>query len=201
MFFTYAEQNRTLQAIGLWTASTSNVTGLAQPEKLPTIYVTDGALEAFNVPPVLGRWLGPADQKPNGAATVMLGYGYWRRRFGGDRSVLGRNIIVDSRSTEIVGVMPAGFRFVNEDFDLIEPLAFNRATLKLPGFSFDCVARLKPGVTIDQADADIARLVPIWMNSWPAAPGINPRIYETWRIAPALRPLKEEVVGSVGNVL
>ena len=85
----------------------------------------------------MGRWLGPADQKPSGAATVMLGYGYWQRRFGGDRSVIGRNITVDSRPTEIVGVMPRGFRFVNADFDLIQPLAFDRATLRLPGFGYD----------------------------------------------------------------
>jgi hypothetical protein len=67
---------------------------------------------------------------------------------------------------------------------------FDRSKLSLPGFGFQCVARLKPGVTTAQADADIARLVPVWMNSWPPWPGINPRVYEDWRIAPALRPLK-----------
>jgi predicted permease len=131
----------------------------------------------------------------------MLSYGYWQRRFGGDRAAIGRNVTVDSRSTKIVGIMPKGFRFVNQDFDLIEPLALDRAALGLPGFGYDCVARLKPGVTIAQADADLARLVPVWMRSWPAAPGINPRVYENWRIAPALRPLKQEVVGNVGSVL
>ena len=201
MYFTYAGQNRSFQSIGLWSATTSNVTGLAEPEKVAAIYITDGALEALNVPPALGRWLGPADQAPNGAATVMLGYGYWQRRFGGDRSIIGRNLTIDSRATQIVGVMPQGFRFVTADFDLIQPLAFDRAKLILPGFGFDCVARLKPGVTLAQANADIARLIPIWMRSWPAAPGIDPLVYENWRIAPALRPLKDDVVGSVGNVL
>ena len=203
MYFTYSEQNRTFQSIGLWSADTgvTVVTGLAEPEKVPTIYLTDGALEALDIPPAIGRWLGPSDQRPNGPATIMLGYGYWQRRFGGARSVIGRNLTIDSRPTEIVGVMPRGFRFVNADFDLIAPLAFDRAKLTLPGFGFDCVARLKPGVTIAQADADIARLVPIWMRSWPAAPGINPLIYENWRITPAIRPLKDEVVGNAGNVL
>ena len=201
MYFTYAEQNRTLQAIGLWSASTANVTGVAEPEKVPAIYLTNGVLEALNVPPVSGRWLGPSDQKPNGAARAMLGYGYWQRRFGGDRSVIGRNITIDSQPTEIVGVMPRGFRVVNQDFDLLLPLAFDRAKLILPGFGFDCVARLRPGVTIAQADADLVRLVPVWMRSWPAAPGINPRVYESWRITPSLRPLKQEVVGNVAGVL
>ncbi len=201
MYFTYTEQNHTFQALGLWVASTANVTGLAEPEKVPAIFISDGALEALAVPPAVGRWLGMADQKPNGPPRAMLGYGYWQRRFGGDRSVVGRNLTIDSQPTEIVGVMPRGFRFVNADFDLIAPLAFDRAKQRLPGFGFHCVGRLKPGVTIAQADADIARLIPIWMNSWPAAPGINPHIYENWRITPAIRGLKQEVVGNVGNVL
>lgn len=201
MYFTYAEQNRTLAAVGIWSADTANVTGLGIPEKLPTIFASDGALEALQVAPALGRWLGPEDQKPNGAATAMLGYGYWQRRFGGEPSVIGRHITLDSHSTEIVGVMPQGFRFVNADFDLLAPLAFDRAQLRLPGFGFEGVARLKPGVTIAQANADLARLVPVWMRSWPAAKGINPLIYEDWRITPALKPLKDAVVGNVANVL
>ena len=76
----------------------------------------------------------------------MLSYGYWQRRFGGDRSVIGRNITVDSRPREIVGVMPQGFRLVNADFDLIVPLAFDRSKLILAGFGFQGIARLKPGV-------------------------------------------------------
>ncbi len=201
MFYTYAEQNRVFQSIGLWTATTANVTGLAEPEKVATVYITDGALQTLHVPPALGRWLGPSDQIPNGASTAMLGYDYWQRRLGGDRAAIGRNIIIDSHPTQIVGVMPKGFRFVTADADLIMPLAFDRATLRLPGFGYECVARLKPGVTLARASADIARLVPVWMNSWPAAPGVDPHVYENWRIAPALRPLKDEVLGGVGNVL
>ena len=201
MYFTYAGQNRTLQAVGVWSPGTANVTGLAEPEQVRTVFVSDGTLQVLGVPPVLGRWLGPADQTPGGPATVMLSYGYWQRRFGGDRSVIGRGIMVDSRPREIVGVMPGEFRFVNVDSDLILPFAFNRSQLRLPGFGLQCVARLRPGISIAKADADLARLVPVWMNSWPAAPGINPRIYESWRITPALRPLKQDVVGGVRHVL
>lgn len=131
----------------------------------------------------------------------MLGYGFWQRRFGGDPAVIGRSITVDARPAEIVGVMPEGFRLVNADFDLIRPLAFDRAGLILPGFGFEAIGRLKPGVTLAAANADLARLVPVWMRSWPAAPGANANLYETWRITPALRPLKEEVVGNVGSAL
>ena len=131
----------------------------------------------------------------------MLGYGYWQRRFGGDRSVIGRSITVESRPREIVGVMPQGFRIVTADPDLIVPGPLERSRLILAGFGYEAVARLKPGVTIAEANADIARMVPIWMNSWPTLTGVDPRVYESWRITPALRPLKQDVVGNVGNVL
>jgi predicted permease len=201
MYFTYAEHNRTLQAFGVWSADTANVTGLAEPEQVRTVSISDGALQALNVPPVLGRWLVGADQQPQGPATVMLSYGYWQRRLGGNQSIIGRKITVDSLPREIAGVMPEGFRFVNADFDLIVPFAFDRSKLRLPGFFLRCVARLGPGVSMAAARADIARLVPIWMNSWPAAPGVDSRIYENWRIAPALQPLKEDVVGNVAKLL
>ncbi|MGH8638627.1 MAG: ADOP family duplicated permease, partial [Burkholderiales bacterium] len=201
MFVTYSEQNRRFQALGVWTTGTMNVTGMAEPEQVRSVFVSDGVLRALDVPPILGRWLSPTDHAPGSPATVMLSYGYWQRRFGGDRSVIGRSITVDLRPREIVGVMPRGFRVVNADSDLFVPLVFERSKLILPGFGYQAVARLKPGVTIAQAEADIARLVPVWMNSWPMLPGIDPRVYERARIAPAFRPLKEEVVGNVGDVL
>jgi putative ABC transport system permease protein len=201
MYFTYAEQNRSFQALGVWIQGTASVTGLAEPEQVRTVLVSDGALQALSVQPVLGRWLGQADQAPGAPETVMLGYGYWLRRFGGDRSAIGRGIRVASRPREIVGVMPQGFRFVNADADLILPVGFERSKQILAGFGYQGIARLKPGVTIAQANADVARMVPIWMDSWSNGPGTNPRFYETWKITPALRPLKQEVVGNIGSVL
>ena len=200
MYFTFAEQNRTLQSLGLWVPRMTTVTGLAEPERVRTILVTDGALQALAVPPELGRWLSREDYKPN-ATVVILGYGYWMRRFGGDRSAIGKRITVNSRALDIVGVMPRGFEFVDEPCDLIFPLGFDRSKTILPGFGFKAVARLKPGVTIAQANADIGRLVPVWMMSWPPPPGLDPHEYEKWRITPAIRPLKDDVVGAVGSVL
>src|SRR5439155_18693101 len=79
--------------------------------------------------------------------------------------------------------------------------AFDRGRLTLAGFGYQGVARLRPGITIAQANADVARMVPIWMDSWSDGPGTDSRVYETWKIAPDLRPLKQEVVGSVTDVL
>jgi putative ABC transport system permease protein len=200
MYFTYAEHNRSFESMGVWFPGTASVTGRAEPEQVRTVSVSDGVLQAFDVPPLAGRWLSASDQDPHGRETVMLSYGYWKRRFGGG-AVVGRNLMVDSRPREIVGVMPKGFQVVNVDADLILPLAFDRAKLILAGFGYQGVARLKPGVAITQADADLSRMLPIWMDSWSNGPGTNPHFYETWRITPQIRPLKEEVVGSVRDVL
>jgi predicted permease len=202
MYFTFSEQNRTFQSFGVWIGGTANVTGLGQPHEVHIASITDGVLQTLSVPPLLGRWLLPADQNPHGQKTVVLSYGYWQRRFGGDRSAIGRSIQIDSQLREIVGVMPQGFRLVNADFDVMAPLAFDRNNQKLAGFGLQGIARLKPGIPIEQADADITRMLPIWMDSWSNGPGIDShRFFEAWRITPALRPLKQEVVGSVGNVL
>jgi predicted permease len=201
MYFTYAEHNQTFQSLGVWIPGTANVTGLAESEQVRTVAVSDGVLQTLGVPPAVGRWFSKVDQVPNAPGSVMLSYGYWRRRFGGDRAVIGRNIMVDSQPREIVGVMPPGFRFVDSDFDLTAPLALDRGKLILAGFGFHGIARLKPGRTIAEANADISRMLPIWMDSWSNGPGSNPHIYETWKITPTIRPLKQEVIGNVGELL
>ncbi len=210
MYFTYAEENRAFESLGVWTTTISTVTGQAEPEQVRVILISDGVLQALGVPPAAGRWLSVADQtgatRPppsvfKATTTIMLGYGYWQRRFGGDPSIVGRSIIVDSRPKEVVGVMPRGFRFGNVEADVIWPAAFDRGRLTLGGFNYQGVARLRPGVTIAQASADMARMVPIWMSSWSDGPGTSSRAYETWKITPALRPLKQDVVGGVIDVL
>ena len=208
MYLTYAENNRVFESLGVWVATSSTVTGVGEPEQVRIIGVTDGLLPALAVPAAAGRWFVAGDAggpRPPSVIrqwpTVMLSYGYWQRRFGGDRSVIGRTMIVDSIPREIVGVMPQGFRIVTAEADMLFLLAFDRGRATLAGFNYQGVARLKPGITIAQANADMARMVPIWMDSWSDGPGTNPRAYETWKIAPALRPLKQEVVGSVTDVL
>jgi predicted permease len=210
MYLTYAEQNRVFQSLGVWVATRSTVTEVGDPEDVRVIGISDGLLQAFGVPPAAGRWLSAEDQtgatRPppsvfKAYTTVMLSYGYWQRRFGGDRSVVGRTIIMDARPKKVVGVMPQGFRIVNADADLIFPLAFDRSRFTLAGFNYQGVARLKPGITIAQANADVARMIPIWLASWSDGPGTDSRVYRTWNIAPDLRPLKQEVVGGIADVL
>jgi predicted permease len=201
LYLTFSDHNRNLQSLGVWTSGFANVTGLAQPEEVHTVYVSDGVLQALSVPPVAGRWLSQGDQDPHGVKTVMLSYGYWQRRFGGDPSAVGRNIDIDSQTRQIVGVMPRGFKVVSQEFDVLVPLAFDRNNQILAGFGYDGIARLKPGVSIPQADADLTRLIPVWMDSYTNGPKSNPHFYERWRITPALRLLKVQVIGNIGSVL
>jgi putative ABC transport system permease protein len=201
MFFTYAEQNRTLQAIGVWAVGSVTVTGRAEPEQVRGVAVSSGVLEALGVPPLLGRWLSPSDQAPASPRVTMLGYGYWQRRFGGDPTVIGRSIDVDSTPREIVGVMPRGFTIGPTEADLIGATRFERGRLTLAGFGWRAIARLKPGVTLAEANGDIGRMVPIWMQSWPTVANVSPHVYDAWHIAPALRPLKQDIVGGISRGL
>ena len=201
MYFTFSENSRAFQSLGAWNKNKANVTGLSRPEQVNIILVTDGVLETLGVPPFTGRELTAADQVPNGPKNVMLSYGYWQRRFGGDRAVIGRTIIIDSQQRTIVGVMPRGFRVVDQDFDILVPFAFERNKQQLAGFGLHGIGRLKPGVTIPEANADIARLIPIWMDSFSNGPGSDSHWYVRWRITPDFHFLKQEVIGKVGSVL
>ena len=201
MYFTFSEHNRTFQSLGIWRPGNSNVTGFAQPEEVHAVNMTDGVLETLGVPPLIGRSLSAVDQDPKNANAIMVSYGYWQRRFGGDRSVIGRSLMVDSRQRTIIGVMPRGFRLVDQDFDILTPMGLDPQNQPLAGFAFQGIGRLKPGVTIAEADADVARLIPVWMDSWTNGPGSDPHWYKVWRIMPAFRPLKQEVIGDVSKLL
>jgi predicted permease len=201
MYFTFATHNRVFQSVGVWGRGTASITGLAQPEQVNTAQISGGVLETLNVPALTGQWLTAADQDAHGQGRVMLSYGYWQRRFGGDPSVVGRTISVNSQPRIIAGVMPRGFKVVNYDFDLLVPMALDPVKEQLAGFAYRGIARLRPGITIPQANADAARLLNVWMDSWTNGPGSDPKWYLRWKIAPALQPLKEAVVGSIQTVL
>ncbi len=201
MYFTFATHNRVFQSMGVWGPGTASITGIAQPEQVNTAQISGGVLEALNVPAFHGQWLTAADQDSHGLGRVMLSYGYWQRRFGGDPGVVGRTISVNSQSRVIAGVMPRGFKVVNYDFDLLVPLALDPVKEQLAGFAYRGIARLRPGVSISQANADLASLLNVWMDSWSNGPGSDPHWYLRWKITPALQPLKEAVVGSIQTML
>jgi predicted permease len=201
-YFIFREQNRALQDIGLYAGDSVSVTGIAEPEQVRALRVTDGTLPLLGIAPLLGRSFTKQDDSPGTPETVMLTYGYWRRKFGGDSSIIGRSIIVDGNSRQIVGVLPQRFHFLDwEDPALITPFQFDRNKIHLGNFSYEGLARLKPGVTIEQVNADVARMLPIVMTSFPSPPGFSLKLFEDAHIGPNVRPLKRDVVGDVGSVL
>lgn len=201
MYFTYRDENRTFQHFGVWNSLTASVTGLAEPELTRALFVTHGVLDAVGVSPLLGRWFSQTDDTPGSPETVLLTYGYWQRRFGGDRSLVGRALTIDARPRTVIGVMPAEFRFQG-DPDLILPHQFDRSRMFLgPLFGPQGLARLKPGVTLEEANADVARMLAIWLSAWSPNPGINRTFFENARLVPMVRPLKQEVVGEIGTAL
>ena len=84
-YFNFREENKTFEEFGAWTGDSVTVTGTSIPEQLQGVNVTQGTLNALGIQPVLGRVFTPADDSPEGPETVLLSYGYWQRRFGGDR--------------------------------------------------------------------------------------------------------------------
>ncbi len=202
IYFIDREQNTILQDIGVYDGDSLDVTGTGEPEHVRGLDVTDGTLPILGVKPVIGRLFTRHDDSPGAPATALLSYGYWQKKFGGDRSVIGRSITVDGKPREIIGVLPRDFHFLDwQDAAIVVPFGWDRSKVKLGNFSQRALARMKPGVTIEQASADMGRLLPVVLRSFPAPEGFSVSLFEKAHIVPNLRPLKQDVVGDVGKVL
>ena len=202
VYFIDREQSTTFQDIGAYNDDSFSVTGTGEPQLVHGLDVTDGTLPLLGVVPALGRLFTRQDDSPEAPDTVLISYGYWREKFGGDPAVIGRSITADGKPREIIGVLPQGFQFLDDqDIAIIAPMKWDRSKLKLGNFSYRALARLKPGVTMAQASADVARMLPIVSRSFPPPEGFSTQLFENAHIGPNLRSLKQEVIGDVGNVL
>jgi predicted permease len=202
LYFIEREQGTTFEDIGVYQGDSLSVTGAGEPEHVSGLDVTDGTLPVVGVKPALGRLFNHRDDSPGSPQTVVLSYGYWRKKFGGKESIIGQPIIVDGKAREIIGVLPKDFHFLDrEDAALYLPMQWDRSKTKLGNFSFPGVARLKPGVTLAQVNADMTRLIPIAVRSFPAPDGFPLSLFEKVQMNPTPRPLKKDVIGDVGNVL
>jgi predicted permease len=196
MYAACKESARAFESFGVWTSGAATATGMGDPKQLVSVTATQGVLPTLAVPAYIGRWFSTEDDTSGSPETVILSYGYWQRRFGGNRAVLGRTIVIDFVPHQVIGVMPRNFRFVNFAPDVFLPQRFRRNRLTPDEFSYTGIARLKPGVTIALANQDLAHVWKIWAETEGAAKTI-----ETFHITPNLRPLKKDVVGDVGSVL
>ena len=200
-YFTYREESRTFAEVGAYNNGTVTVTGLAEPEQVPAAFVTDRVLPALGVQAIRGRWFSDKDVMPGSPETAMLSYAYWQTRFGGDPTVIGRRVIANGTAREIIGIMPEGFRIVDQRPAMIIPIQFERSKLFIGQFSYRGIGRLKPGATIAQANADVARMLPMLSQKFPPAPGMNLKMIEEAKLGPKVRPLKDDVIGDIGKVL
>lgn len=201
-YFVLRDQTRTFQDIGLYRNGAANITGFAPPERVRTLSVTDGTLSVLDVVPLLGRVFTRQDDSTAAPPTAILTYSYWRSKFGGAPSILGRTIIVDGIGRQIIGVMPRDFHFLDESgLALILPLQLDRNRAHLGDFSYEAIARLKRGATLAQATSDVKRMLPIVLLSFPAPPGLSLDLLRHARFGPSLKPLEQEVIGNVGNLL
>ncbi|MEP6540273.1 MAG: ABC transporter permease, partial [Bryobacteraceae bacterium] len=201
LYFVYADESRVFQDVSMWNEGTVSVTGLAEPEEVPVISITNRLLPILGVNPALGRAFTVKDDDPKSPGTLMLTHGYWKSRFGADPSVLGRRILVEGEAVEVVGVLPESFQFMDLKPSLVLPLRFDRNKVHLGNFSYRGVARLKPGVSLEQANADVGRMLPMATTRFPPPPGYTAKLFDDARIGPNLRFLKADLIGDIGNTL
>jgi putative ABC transport system permease protein len=207
MYLTYRDQNRSFEQFGLWQQASQSLTGNGDPEQLRALLVTEGTLQALGVQPIRGRWFSAAEHKAGAldAEPVILTHRLWQRRFGSDESALGLQFELDSSRVRVVGIMPPTFRFLDMEPqpEVIRAIRLDPATQSIGAFSSQLIGRLKPGVTPEEAAADIQRTLPIWLARWPISSGsrLTREDIENWRIAAAAIPLKEDLTRGIAPTL
>ncbi len=202
LYFINREQSKALVDVGAYSRDAFSVTGNGKPEHVDGLDVTDGALPLLGVKPMLGRLFSRRDDMPNTAKTAVISYGYWQRHFGGNKSAVGTTLTLDGEAHEVIGILPQDFHFLDiNDASIFVPMQMDRSKTKLGGFNFEAFGRLKPGMTISQANADMSRLVPIAIHSFPAPEGFPVSIFDKAGFQSDIHMLKNDVVGDIGNTL
>jgi putative ABC transport system permease protein len=197
-YVTYRDNNRTFESVALWVANAATVTGAGDPEEIRAVRATYEFLPTLGVSPAMGRGFTAEDDQPGSPPTVMLSHGYWQRIFGGAEDAVGRTLTIDGAPHEVIGVLPAAFRFLEQPADILAPHRVIRATEFVPSFGPRGIARLKDGMTLADASADATRMLPIMLATFPTVPGLTP---ESLELVPLFKPLKQRVVGDLGDVL
>lgn len=191
-FNAYREQNRSFETMAIYNNSATNLTGEGEPERLPVATVTADFFKVFGVNPQLGRTFVEGEDAAGKNNVCVISYAFWQRRFGGDRNVVGRMLTLNNTPTQIVGVMPAEFKFPRLETDLWTPLAFDK-TRTAPYF-YSVAGRLKPGVQVAQAQADTTDAV---QNFGRAHPNISESVGLNEGAGPRtiVTPIREVMLG------
>jgi putative ABC transport system permease protein len=166
-----------------------NLTG-GRPEQVHGIHVTEGYFRVYGAPVILGRTFTPQEDLPNGGKVVVLGYGLWQRKFGGDQAIVGKSISLGNEPYTVVGVI--GKDFVAEpQADLWLPFQFDPVSTDLNLF-FEVTGLLRPGVTVAQANAELKAASPEYHREFPNT---------DWRGQFSVGPLRDSIIGDARNSL
>jgi len=153
-------QNTVLERMAAYDATGLTLTGRGEPVRLEGVEVGDGFFEALRVRPVLGRTFRPEENQPGRTRVVVLGHGLWQERFGGDPEIVGKVVSLSGNPYEVVGVMPRGFSFPAER-QLYVPLEYEEDFMSddsRGAWYLQVIGRLKPGVSVEQAAAQVAQI-------------------------------------------
>lgn len=152
----WRSQQSTLEDVAALAGQSLNITGDGEPEKVSAYGVTANFFPLIGVQSALGRTFSPDEDKPDAAKVAVLSYDLWQRRYGGDREIINRQILLNNEKYSVIGVMPKGFQFLQSYVGIWTPAAFTPKQLSdYDSHYINVVARLKRGVTLDQAQADI----------------------------------------------
>ena len=194
-YLDWRNQTTTFESLAIWRYKGFTLKTDNDAERITTVDVSPVMFTVLGAAPVIGRVFTPNEEQPGSAKTVVLSHAAWTKRFGQDMSVLGRTLNLDDASYEIVGVMPREFQFPAGDaeVELWAPLTVNPAALaSRPHRTYNSIGRLKPGATIEQAQADMDRIAATIAKD-------NPESNAGWGVT--LVPAHEQVVGDIGNTL
>jgi predicted permease len=201
IYLTFRDNNQTFDSVALYAPRNNSITGSGDPEQIQGLATTYEFLPTLGLKPFLGRTFSASDDVAGNPKTVMLSHAYWQRRFGGAEDAIGMSLTVDGEPHLVIGVLPQGFRSPLGAVQpaILVPMQIDRARVTFGAFGPQGVARLKDGVTLEEASADVARMLPIAIETYPPA-GFSRESFEN-RYAPNLQPLKDVVVGDLNEVL
>ena len=206
-YFTYEAQAHTIAGIGVYDESEVNlVTGDssgAAPQRVTTALFTASMFGVLGVSPLRGRVLVASDARPGAAPVLLISEGMWRAQFGGDSTIIGRTVDANGVRQEIVGVLPSSFRFPSAETEIWLPLVLDPRDPPPTAFRYSSVVRLKPGVTIDDAQRDFTAVLPRVVEFFPNfVPGITTRMMlDQVRPRPVLTPFRDDITGGIAGTL
>jgi len=164
----YKAENRSFATMGAFHSTSVNLVGRGEPERLSGAALTGEILPMLGVQPLIGRTFTAADYQDGSDGTVLLSYGLWQRNFGGDASVLGQRVLMDGTPRVVIGVMPRDFHFPSADATLWTLMPRDeQENQERDNNWFQVIARLKPGVSIAQARADVSGIATSLAQRYP----------------------------------